>query len=340
MKNVWVIKPGENSNRGIGIMVETKLANIVNEVQNGCQNGRTIILQKYISNPLLYKNRKFDIRCFSLVTSINGHIKAYFYKNGYIRTASKEYTLNQNQLHNKFIHLVNDAVQKHSEDYGKHETANKLSYADFQKFLSSQYAHLNINFERDILSQVQKIVTDTIRATFHLLDTSRRINSYELFGYDFMFDREFRPYLIEVNSNPSLECSSSLLSKLFHDMLENTFAIAIDPLFPGPPGFTGRKAITGIDICPLNQFELIFDERIDGPDLLKKLQKIDPEELLEIETSILNEVNDIEEQEEDGNTIASFQTKEESKRKESMDKTTGNKDLEEFMTNPNIHTIE
>ena len=308
MKNVWVIKPGENSNRGIGIMVETKFANIVNEVQNGCQNGRTIILQKYISNPLLYKNRKFDVRCFSLVTSINGHIKAYFYKNGYIRTASKEYTLNQNQLHNKFIHLVNDAVQKHSEDYGKHETANKVSYADFQKFLSSQYPHLHINFERDIISQVQKIVTDTIRATFHLLDSRKRINSYELFGYDFMFDREFRPYLIEVNSNPSLECSSSLLSKLFRDMLENTFSIAIDPLFPGPPGFTGRKAVTGYDICPLNQFELIFDERIDGPDLLEKLKKIDPEELLEIETSILNEPDDVEEQEEliNSSTIGSF----------------------------------
>ena len=114
-------------------------------------------------------------------------------------------------------------------------------------------------------------MTDTIRATFHLLDTSKRINSYELFGYDFMFDREFRPYLIEVNSNPSLECSSTLLSRLFHDMLENTFSVAVDPLFPGPPGFSGRKAITGIDICPLNQFELIFDERIDGPDLLEKL---------------------------------------------------------------------
>ena len=90
-----------------------------------------MILQKYISNPLLYKYRKFDVRCFSLVTSINGHIKAYFYKIGYIRTASKEYTLAHNQLHNKFIHLVNDAVQKYSEDYGKYETANKLSYADF-----------------------------------------------------------------------------------------------------------------------------------------------------------------------------------------------------------------
>ena len=63
--------------------------------------------------------------------------------------------------------------------------------------------------------QIKKIVTDTVRATFHLLDSKRRLNSYELFGYDFMFDDNFKPFLIEVNSNPSLEPSSNLLTKLF-----------------------------------------------------------------------------------------------------------------------------
>ena len=50
-----------------------------------------MILQKYVDNPLLYQRRKFDIRCFSLVTCVNGVIKGYFYRDGYIRTASKEY---------------------------------------------------------------------------------------------------------------------------------------------------------------------------------------------------------------------------------------------------------
>lgn len=35
------------------------------------------------------------------------------------------------------IHLTNDAVQKHSEAYGKHENANKLSFADFQKYVKN-----------------------------------------------------------------------------------------------------------------------------------------------------------------------------------------------------------
>jgi len=116
--------------------------------------------------------------------------------------------------------------------------------------------------------QVKKIVTDSIRATFHLLDSKKRMNTFELFGYDFMFDDQFKPYLIEVNSNPSLEPSSTLLAKLFSSMLDNTFRIAIDPLFPPNDGFSMKKGSIGIEICPENRFDLIFDERIDGPDLL------------------------------------------------------------------------
>jgi len=35
------------------------------------------------------------------------------------------------------IHLTNDAVQKKSEDYGRFESGNKLSYAEFQKYLDT-----------------------------------------------------------------------------------------------------------------------------------------------------------------------------------------------------------
>jgi tubulin---tyrosine ligase len=40
---------------------------------------RTFILQKYIERPQLYQNRKFDIRCYGMLTSVNGHLKGFFY---------------------------------------------------------------------------------------------------------------------------------------------------------------------------------------------------------------------------------------------------------------------
>jgi tubulin---tyrosine ligase len=34
---------------------------------------------------------------------------------------------------NLLMHLTNDAVQKQSQDYGKYEAGNKISYSDFDK---------------------------------------------------------------------------------------------------------------------------------------------------------------------------------------------------------------
>jgi len=68
---------------------------------------RTYILQQYIERPFLYKKRKFDIRCFMLITNINGMMKGYWYEEGYIRTSASIYNIHDEDL---FVHLTNDAV--------------------------------------------------------------------------------------------------------------------------------------------------------------------------------------------------------------------------------------
>ena len=51
---------------------------------------------------------------------------------------------------NKYIHLTNDAVQKYSNDYGKFESGNKISFNDLQRYLNNTYPDKKINFYRDI----------------------------------------------------------------------------------------------------------------------------------------------------------------------------------------------
>jgi len=103
------------------------------------------------------------------------------------------------------IHLTNDAVQKNAEEYGKYELANKLSYDEFQKYLDNHHSEKSICFFRDILPQIRSIITDSFRATYGKIDPYKRENTFEILGYDFMIDEDFKIYLIEVNTNPCLD---------------------------------------------------------------------------------------------------------------------------------------
>lgn len=94
-KDLWIVKPGENTNRGCGITVCKELSQIRSIVNMTHVNGkkRSYIIQKYCEKPLLYKNRKFDIRCFALTTTVNGNLQGYFYTEGYLRTSCREYNI-------------------------------------------------------------------------------------------------------------------------------------------------------------------------------------------------------------------------------------------------------
>lgn len=109
-KNLWIVKPGENTNRGCGITVVKDLDQIKSLVQNVNLGGnrRSYIIQKYIEKPLLYKSRKFDIRVFTMMCTINGNLQGYWYQEGYLRTSCREFNIKN--VNNRYIHLTNDAV--------------------------------------------------------------------------------------------------------------------------------------------------------------------------------------------------------------------------------------
>ena len=71
------------------------------EFINNRPTGTQCVVQKYLERPLLYKNRKFDIRVWALVTSKN---EIYFYRPGYLRTSSNSYSLSSQNL---TTHLTN-----------------------------------------------------------------------------------------------------------------------------------------------------------------------------------------------------------------------------------------
>ena len=55
-----------------------------------------------------------------------------------------------------------------------------------------------------------------------------RENCFELYGYDFMIDNELNIFLIEINSSPAMDYSTSITQKLVQEMSENLIQIVID----------------------------------------------------------------------------------------------------------------
>ena len=72
----------------------------------------------------------------------------YFYKQGYLRTSSSAYSLDNSD---QYIHLTNQCLQiKNKDEYAKFEEGNTLSFDQFQEYLDSNEfiqtrPELNIN---------------------------------------------------------------------------------------------------------------------------------------------------------------------------------------------------
>ena len=158
------------------------------------------------------------------ITCVNGRMKGYWYADGYVRTTSSEYNVKNTK--DLFTHLTNDAVQKNGQDYGKFEKGNKVSYSEFRKYLKHQ-VKAEADFSDDILPKMKELATDTIRATYSRLDSERKENNFELFGLDYMLDEDLNVYLIEVNTNPCLEQSCPLMTKILVPMLDNLFKYSL-----------------------------------------------------------------------------------------------------------------
>lgn len=199
------------------------------------------IVQEYMLRPLLVKGRKFDIRCFVLLTQCSRQgVKAYFFDTAYVRTSSKKYTLNS--LSDRETHLTNDAVQKNSKAYGKFESGNKLTFEELQGTIEADYPGAPKNVVMGhIMPQIKRLSALSVEAASEQLVVSDINKSFELLGYDYMVNEDFDPVLIEINSNPCLEFACPLLTDIISALIENVVKVALDPVFV-PPVSSRTKA--------------------------------------------------------------------------------------------------
>jgi hypothetical protein len=57
--------------------------------------------------------------------------------------------------------------------YGRYEPANKISYAEFQKYLDTTHPKEGLNFEERILPKMKAICLDAVKSSFVKLSPER-----------------------------------------------------------------------------------------------------------------------------------------------------------------------
>ena len=214
-RNIWILKPS-NLSRGRGVTCVNSLEPI--DLSLNATNDSGVVVQKYIENPLIINKRKFDIRQWVLVTSLNPLI-IWMWKEPYLRFGAEDYIMDD--INNIYSHLTNNSIAKHSAQYKneKNFEGDMWTCFDFEKYIGTE------NW-KEIHEKIKNAIICSFYAIHH--EIKPRYNSHELYGYDFMIDEDLNVYLIEVNASPALDYSTKITEMLVKDMIKDLIELVID----------------------------------------------------------------------------------------------------------------
>jgi D-alanine-D-alanine ligase-like ATP-grasp enzyme len=127
------------------------------------------------------------------------------------------------------VHLTNNAIQKYADNYGNFEDGNQMSFDRFQQYLDDK--NLKADVKGDLVHKMKSLIVRSVFATRKIIDPHKRKSCFELFGYDFILDEDFNVWLIEVNTNPCIEESSSILKVFLPRMINDMLKLSVDTIF-------------------------------------------------------------------------------------------------------------
>lgn len=106
-----------------------------------------------------------------------------------------------------------------------------LSFKEFQDYLNEVFPS-QVNVIKDIIPRIKDLIIDCFLSVKYAVNPNRRKSHFELFGFDFMIDEDFRTWLIEVNTNPYLGRPNKWAKEIVPAMVDEMLRIVLDPIYP------------------------------------------------------------------------------------------------------------
>ncbi|NWT00873.1 TTLL3 monoglycylase, partial [Mionectes macconnelli] len=267
--NVWILKPSAKSrgrgkaggstghrqarHRGRtspspccpGIVCATRLEEVL-QLARGCTtpSARACewVVQKYVERPLTIFGTKFDIRQWFLVTDGNP-LTVWFYQDCYLRFCSRPFSLRHLELSR---HLCNVSVQKQYKTSPHQDPRLPPSRVWSSRQFQAYLARLGRadTWHQVMVPGMKAAILNSLRcAQGHM---GFRKGSFELFGADFLVGEDCQPWLLEINSCPTMSPSSAVTRRLCANVQRDTLRLVLD-----------RKNDPS---CPTGAFELMYKE--------------------------------------------------------------------------------
>ena len=214
----WIVKPVASS-QGRGIF----LTKNIDEIPSNHQT----IASRYISNPFLINQKKFDLRIYAFVTSIIP-LRIYRFKEGLTRFSANKYNLD---INDRCAHLTNYAVNKNNKNYIQNDSPFEVDYNSSKWTLTSLKQYLEENGIKSdlVFEKIDDIIIKTfISCENNLINAiskycSYQENCFELYGFDILIDDHLNCWLMEVNLSPNLHFDAAIDLKIKGEMLAEMF---------------------------------------------------------------------------------------------------------------------
>lgn len=196
--------------------------------------------QEYLSDPLRINNRKFDIRAFVLVTSIEP-IRLYFSRTSFCRFALTEWTGTFDNDH-LLEHLTGPYQASHSNKYPKNipylaDGEPGYPFMSYEFFMSTLEGKFGAGRADEVQNSIKHALREFLVPLLNELrhETRKCPACFALFGADVAIDSTFKAKVIESNVAPyfGVGPAEEFLGNLKHSQMSSLLRmLRIDPNVP------------------------------------------------------------------------------------------------------------